>query len=429
MDIVKAHWATSEDRVSISVPLQKVDKENRLVSGFATLDNIDQHKDVVLASASARAFERFRGNIREMHQPIAVGILKDFREESFFDEDGNMYNGVWVTVYVSKGAQDTWEKVLDGTLSGFSIGGEIRESEIEWVKDANTSVRFIKEYDLVELSLVDSPANQLSNVFSIQKSAEGSVMKGMMAETSLVNVFWCDTDSIARKAADDSADCPNCGQAMQNIGWFEAGEDEAGNVAAAVDKFLRQKEAKAETESGEGGVNMAKNDETVSDAVETDQASEEEAVEAEAVTDSEVTEDSYAAQAAAEESAREVAEEEAHSVDEVATDEGEVEKMFDDLKANITATIEKSNQDHAAKVEALEAQVQEFAKSFEAKTSEVLDKYQELSEQLGSIKATSSEVEKRLEVIESSTAVKKSGDVQEPERKLQKGLWGGTFFE
>jgi hypothetical protein len=35
--------------------------------------------------------------------------------------------GVYVSAYVSKGAQDAWEKVLDGTYSGFSIGGNIKK--------------------------------------------------------------------------------------------------------------------------------------------------------------------------------------------------------------------------------------------------------------------------------------------------------------
>ena len=426
MDIVKGQWTTSDSTVRLSVPLQKIDRENRLVSGFATLDNVDSHKDVVLASASTGAFQRFRGNIREMHQPIAVGVLKHFEEKSFY-KDGKTYNGVFVTVYVSKGAQDTWEKVLDGTLTGFSIGGEIRDAETQWVKDANASIRFIKEYDLTELSLVDNPANQLANVFSIQKSAEGSVMKGMMAETSLVNVFWCDIDSIAVKGEGDSIECPNCGGAMQNIGWFESSNDDAEGVAETVDKFLRQKEAKAGTENGEGGVNVAKNEQVKKNDENVNENGE--VVETTETEENVATEDNYAAQVDAEESAREEAEEEALSVVEAETDEGDVEKMLGDLRTSIQEIIEKSNETHSAKVDALEEKLTEFTKSFEKKTSEVLEKYDALSEQLNGVKESSSEVEKRLDVIESSTAVKKSGDSQEPEKKLQKGLWGGTFFE
>ena len=161
MEIKKSNWVTTDHRVSLGVPFAKIDEERRLVSGYATLDNIDDQYDVVLAEASARAFARARGNIREMHQPIAAGRLVDFKEDEVIDPDtGQVYKGIYVTAYVSKGAQDTWEKVLDGTLTGFSIGGSITESETQWVKDANANVRFVKDYSLDELSLVDNPANQ-----------------------------------------------------------------------------------------------------------------------------------------------------------------------------------------------------------------------------------------------------------------------------
>src|SRR5689334_1445820 len=175
---VKSQWATDDDTVRLSMPFAKVDKENRLVSGYATLDNVDTQGDVVLAEASTKAFARARGNLREMHQSIAVGKVVDFREDEFY-HDGQFYRGIYVTARVSKGAQDTWEKVLDGTLSGFSIGGNIIEQETKFVKDAGPNgetIRYIEKYDLIELSLVDNPANQLANVFSIVKSASGDTI-------------------------------------------------------------------------------------------------------------------------------------------------------------------------------------------------------------------------------------------------------------
>ena len=170
MNIEKSHWSSDGENLHLSVPFTKVNRENRTVSGFATLDNVDQTGDVVTAEASVKAFENFRGNLREMHQSIAVGKVVSFKPETYYDQKSqNFYNGVYVTSYISKGAQDTWEKVLDGTLSGFSIGGKIKESDNEVNKATGQSVRFIKDYDLVELSIVDSPANELCNIFSIEK--------------------------------------------------------------------------------------------------------------------------------------------------------------------------------------------------------------------------------------------------------------------
>ena len=171
MNIEKSHWSSDGENLHLSVPFTKVNVEKRTVSGFATLDNVDQTGDVVTAEASVKAFSSFRGNIREMHGPVAVGKMISFKPETYYDErSGKFYNGVYVTTYVSKGAQDTWEKCLDGTLTGFSIGGKIKDSDNEVNKATGEAVRFIKEYDLVELSIVDSPANELCNIFSIEKN-------------------------------------------------------------------------------------------------------------------------------------------------------------------------------------------------------------------------------------------------------------------
>jgi hypothetical protein len=111
MTMFKAQWDTEGDNVRFSVPFSKVDVERRIVSGFATLDNVDKQADIVTSEASVKAFSKFRGNIREMHQPTAVGKMVNFKEDKYFDpETKKFYSGVYVSAYVSKGAQDTWEK-------------------------------------------------------------------------------------------------------------------------------------------------------------------------------------------------------------------------------------------------------------------------------------------------------------------------------
>lgn len=169
---------TKEDRLQIDVPIMKVDAERRLVHGYATLNNIDNHGDLIDANASRKAFERFRGNIREMHAPVAVGKMVSFDVRTLEDEDsGDTYEGVYVTARVSKGAQDTWEKVMDGTLSGFSIGGNARAFDI--IENADgTRGRLVTDYDLVELSLVDSPANPLANLMLIEKLNDEITVSG-----------------------------------------------------------------------------------------------------------------------------------------------------------------------------------------------------------------------------------------------------------
>ena len=192
MKIEKSLWSSNGDVINLSVPFTKVNREKRTISGFATLDNLDQTGDVVTADASLKAFENFRGNIREMHGPSAVGKMLSFRPETYYDPNTKeFYNGIYVDVYVSKGAQDAWEKCLDGTYTGFSIGGKIVDSENEVNKSTGKPTRFIKEYALMELSIVDSPANELCNVLSIQKMNGQLVFKGMAADILAENIFYC----------------------------------------------------------------------------------------------------------------------------------------------------------------------------------------------------------------------------------------------
>lgn len=410
MELIKSHWVGEGEKIRLAMPIAKVDEEKRQVSGFATLDNVDSQDDIVEAVASKDAFARFRGNIREMHQPIAAGRLVDFKEDSFYDRKTNkFYRGVYVTAYVSKGAQDTWEKVLDGTLTGFSIGGSIVESENVFDKSADKPVRRITKFDLIELSLVDNPANQLANVDSVFKMEDG-IMKGMVAETTIENVFWCVKDEIAKSSSEESETCLSCGATMQQIGWVEKGEDVSAQVSETVAKFLRQGEEdvakQSESVNGEGGVDMTdelkKNDEG---------AAEEVVVEAPVEGDAEAKAD-----------------------DEVVVEtevEADFEKMFDNLRDSVNESLEKSRDAVTEAVEKVEAKVAEVSKAFDEKTSEFEKGISELRDMLDSRKSENDEVAKRLEILEAATAIKKSGDVETTasEKKLQKGLWSGTFFD
>jgi hypothetical protein len=58
MIISKAHWNSDGDNLRLSMPLTKVDKERRIVSGFASLDNVDKQDDIVTAEASMQAFAK-----------------------------------------------------------------------------------------------------------------------------------------------------------------------------------------------------------------------------------------------------------------------------------------------------------------------------------------------------------------------------------
>ena len=436
MNIEKSLWTSHGNDINLSVPFTKVNREKRTVSGFATLDNIDQTNDVVTAEASVKAFESFRGNIREMHGSLAVGKMVSFKPETFYDPaTKEFYNGVYVTAYISKGAQDTWEKVLDGTLSGFSIGGKINESDNEVNKANGKTVRFIKDYDLIELSIVDSPANELCNVLSIQKVNGQLIFKGIATEVVTENIFYCEDSNSVFISTEKTYDSPVSGKPAQLIGWVESSDV---NKAKEIDKILdAHKQSRftlpdsqkiAKQANAEGGNEMSDNTENVvAEDVAVD-AAVEVAVEETAV----VAEDAAPVEAPAEAVAEDVPAEtleKAAEVSEDKVDEPDFAKMLGDLKGFFSETLNKASEANAVQVTTIQETVEAFSKSVDARISELAEQHTVLSGAVNDIKNTIDGVQKRVDAVESETAIKKSSDLGRSEEvTIKKSKWNGSFL-
>jgi hypothetical protein len=427
MNIEKSYWSSNGDDISLSIPFTKVNREKRTVSGFATLDNIDQTGDVVTAEASLKAFENFRGNIREMHGSNAVGKMVSFKPETYYDpKSGEFFNGVYVDAYISKGAQDTWEKVLDGTLQGFSIGGKIVDSENEVNKSTGNPVRFIKEYSLIELSVVDSPANELCNILSIQKMNGQLIFKGIAADTITENIFYCEDSDSVFMSTDATYTSPVTGKLASLIGWVESNDvNKAKEIEKILASFKKSRLTLPETQiakqaNAEGGNEVSENTETV--AVE-ETAPVEVSSAAEAVIEKAVTEDVVAEDTSAE------TVEKAADVSEVVVDEPDFAKMLGDLKGFFSETLSKASEANAAQVTTIKETVESFSKSVETRISELAEQHSELSKTVENIKNTIDGVEKRVDAVESETAIKKSSDLGgSRELKIQKSKWNGSFL-
>jgi hypothetical protein len=409
------------------MPFSKVDEERRIVSGFATLDNVDKQADIVTAEASVKAFSKFRGNIREMHQPISVGKMVAFKEDKYFDpETKKFYSGVYVSTYISKGAQSTWEKVLDGTLSGFSIGGKMNKWDDAYDEGMEKKIRIIKEYDLVELSLVDSPANQFANVLSVEKVDGVDVIKGDLADTVIENVFYDQDNGIVTLSDNDSEVSPLTGAPMKNIGFVEKTDSEKTDMI----KFLVDSAKGIKTEINKEVSPMTDTTNEVApeapaeDAVVEDATVEESQVapEADAVVEAEATE------AEVTEKSDDVPSEDV-AVEEVAEEApaDEVSKSDDTLVieasiADVKDVVTKAFSDLTAVVQAQAEQIAELHKSIAAVKNEVT-----------ASKDVFNEFGKRVDAVEADTAFRKSGDlgeiVQEQPVMVEKSLWGGRFLK
>ena len=420
INISKAHWNLDGENLRLSMPFSKVDKERRIVSGFASLDNIDKQDDIVTAEASMEAFAKFRGNIREMHQPLAVGKMVNFKAEKYFDpESKKFYNGVFVSAYVSKGAQDTWEKVLDGTLAGFSIGGKMNKWDEGFDEKLDKSIRIIKQYDLIELSLVDSPANQFANIVSVEKVDGVNIIKG--DETVLENVFYDKESGIVMVSENELELSPTTGEQMTNIGFVE----KTDNEKVTMIKFLVDSAKGINTSKINKEVQpMTKNTEAVAEVIETEAAVE--------VVKSEVAPE---VDAIVETPTEEVAKSEETPAVDVVEETIEVSKSDEttvDSVEEIKNTLESAFSDLVSKVNSLQAEV-EMLKSSKVDVETAKQSFEAVAKDIAAVSSGFNEFGKRVELVEQDTAFRKSGDlgeiVQNQPETVEKSLWGGSFLK
>jgi HK97 family phage prohead protease len=123
--------------------ITKIDRERRMVFGYASTEALDSQGEVVRKEAIEAAlpdYMRF-ANIREMHQPSAVGVAK----EAAIDDKG-LYLAARIV------DDEAWKKVTEGVYKGFSIGGRVTDRD-------KAQKHVITGVELLEISLVDRPAN------------------------------------------------------------------------------------------------------------------------------------------------------------------------------------------------------------------------------------------------------------------------------
>src|SRR5580765_5519904 len=102
-------------RAVLPCEIRIVDEDKREIEVCATSKAVDSYWTVFGYDASKNAFGRWAGNVREMHDRKAVGRKVAVR----YDDDARR---VYACLLISRGAEDSWEKVIDGTLAGGAIG-------------------------------------------------------------------------------------------------------------------------------------------------------------------------------------------------------------------------------------------------------------------------------------------------------------------
>lgn len=186
---------TMPTETSIFAPILRIDRARREIVLRATAEALDSYGTVIGFEGSKEAFSKWRGNIREMHDPTrAVG--KAIKWEPVDEE-----KAIDITLRVSKGAEDTWQKCLDGTLAGGSIGARNGTwGKREW---QGKEVPFLERYDLVEVSLVDNPSCPGCDVKIVRADGMATDVLDFSEETQPVQPTSPDITRIGARVSAD----------------------------------------------------------------------------------------------------------------------------------------------------------------------------------------------------------------------------------
>lgn len=166
---------TNSERVHVFVPIQRFEEEpdgGLIIYGKATSEAVDDHGTWFPFEVQSAAFAEWPWkNIREMHEPIAVGRAVEIVP----DPDGKCH---WIRARISSAAADTVQKIREGILQAFSIAGWTPRHLM--TNDTRDGVPCKRMGKLVisEVSLVDAPSNP-ETAFEIVRMADSAEEDGM----------------------------------------------------------------------------------------------------------------------------------------------------------------------------------------------------------------------------------------------------------
>lgn len=208
------------------------------IEGFASTPDIDRYRDIVEPKAFASAIEMYMKNPVILYQhdgdrPVGNATSVKVTEKGF-----------WISASIVD--EDTKTKILDGRMRAFSIGYLALESALQHEDgtafNAETDsiwdpklIRVIKKLDLVEISIVSTPANG-NALFTIAKS-----VKKYFRELG-VKAFTMQTKNVPENEVDAEVQKP----ADQEVEKEEPKEEAAASTEPTATEATAEQEAQAE---------------------------------------------------------------------------------------------------------------------------------------------------------------------------------------
>lgn len=136
-----------------TIEFKSIDKASRTIEGYASTNDLDTYRDVVLPTAFEKNLPRFMKNpilcfMHNWDEPIGK-IL----EAKITDK------GLWVKAWISETAPKVWIMIEEGILKAFSFAWDWEDPKTDYSYDEVKDIRYIKNLILLEVSVVSIPAN------------------------------------------------------------------------------------------------------------------------------------------------------------------------------------------------------------------------------------------------------------------------------
>jgi HK97 family phage prohead protease/HK97 family phage major capsid protein len=155
----KKFFITTDD-----ITVKGVSEKAFKIAGYANTSEKDRTGDIVLPEAWTKGIDNFRRNPILLYQHDhgkPIGRVNSVTVDK---------KGIFVEANVSEAAErqhGVKTLISDGVLKSFSVGFRVKDADY----DKRTDTFFIKDVELLEISVVSVPANQ-NSLFSIRKSFE-----------------------------------------------------------------------------------------------------------------------------------------------------------------------------------------------------------------------------------------------------------------
>lgn len=226
IETLALHVSTTKSRriltlTFVDFPIHKsetLDDGSVVVWGPCTTDDIDSDKQIVDPEFASKGLSQWLatgGNVREMHQPKAIGLGIELVREGAAH---------WLKSRIIEpvAAKLAAEKVL----RAYSVG--IANAKIDYVKNPKARGGTIVDGEFVEVSLVDRPANSSCKVDLVKSATDGTAVWTetlVSPEEEVVTVEKRDYSAEERRHLADE------GKALPNGSYPIADEEDLHNAA------------------------------------------------------------------------------------------------------------------------------------------------------------------------------------------------------